>query len=944
MANHRKQPDSHSAHHDDAQLEQLLKSGYTAPEPSLEFQASLLRQLEQEFVKIYQPASLEVPPSMQGIASDSHADLAESQPHVAISEHRGTTALRSRQRIGLRLAMTMATAASLLLVISLWNNQSAYGWAAMLRALESCDWVQAVSETASLNSWVSSERGIVAIRSARQVAFHDHQEQTALQYYADRKIIAQQSLLTDTGTQGATKLFGLLLQDNASSSSQPQTLPHFEVVTEVWQRMPSRNGQKEMIELRVTLKVLEHSEKLVKLVFQVDPETHLPQSCWILANGREFSKPLTFTYPAEGPSSIFALGVPRETEVATSLAMFDDRQPKAARKAEDWRVLTQPKKPKKSAKQDLDQASTRLATKRVESEKVIDFKNAPSKKPAAVSAKISAGIAVGEVVVDKIIERPLPNASDEVKQADTRMASKLDRPLSELLAPPLPEQVLAPQKLIEQVNTLMAANWQAQGVTPAKPASDSEFLRRVYLDLAGRIPAHHEVYDFLAANPQDRREILVDELLASRDHATHLASVWRTMLLPDGVDTNNYGGTSKFDEWLADRFENNLPYDQLVRQLLLAEGRISDSGPILFYAALKLNPEELAAKTARIFLGMRMECAQCHDHKFDDSITQEDFWGFAAHFAQISRPLGKMDMTSSVLRVYDNGRGEVMIPDTEEVIPPRLPYVLQAAQATEASTPKRSRREILVDWLTTKQNSRFAQATVNRVWQHLFGLGLVEPVDDMRSDNPAMYPDILQLLGRDFAASGYDLRRLLRTLVLSNAYQLSSQAKVDEPSQGLTFARMNIKSFTAEQLYDCISVATEYEAMQGDGSENGTLARFGNRSRQAFIEQFRAPPGQRTDFHAGIPQALTLMHGYLIHGATDLTSSGLLKSLNAPFFTNQQRIETLFLATLSRFPEEVESNKMLEHVLAATSDLERSRALGDILWALLNSAEFSFIH
>jgi len=180
--------------------------------------------------------------------------------------------------------------------------------------------------------------------------------------------------------------------------------------------------------------------------------------------------------------------------------------------------------------------------------------------------------------------------------------------------------------------------------------------------------------------------------------------------------------------------------------------------------------------------------------------------------------------------------------------------------------------------------------------------------------------------------------------VLSDAYQLSSRSQADEPSQGLSFARMNMKSFTADQLYDCISVATDFEATQNGNAADGALLRFGNQSRQAFIEQFRAPPGQRTDYHAGIPQALTLMHGYLIHGATDLSSSGLLKSLEAPFFTDQQRIETLFLATLSRYPDTAEQETMLSYVDGATTDADRGSAWGDILWALLNSAEFTFIH
>ena len=275
-----------------------------------------------------------------------------------------------------------------------------------------------------------------------------------------------------------------------------------------------------------------------------------------------------------------------------------------------------------------------------------------------------------------------------------------------------------------------------------------------------------------------------------------------------------------------------------------------------------------------------------------------------------------------------------------------MPYRLASTTtdrfAAAKGTP--SRREQLVAWLTDKQNGRFANAAVNRVWQHLFGIGLVEPADDMRADNLPTSPEVLETLAIDFASSGYDLRRLIRTVVLSRAYQLSSRSSTDEPSQALVFARMNVKSFSADQLYDCINVATTPDTAGRDSNMEGALARFGNNARQAFIEQFQAPPGQRTDYHAGIPQALTLMHGGLIHGATNLTSSGLLKSLSAPFFTDEARIETLFLATLSRFPESAEMETMLSHLQDATGEEERSQALSNILWALLNSAEFTFIH
>jgi hypothetical protein len=301
-------------------------------------------------------------------------------------------------------------------------------------------------------------------------------------------------------------------------------------------------------------------------------------------------------------------------------------------------------------------------------------------------------------------------------------------------------------------------------------------------------------------------------------------------------------------------------------------------------------------------------------------------------------------MTSPVLAVRDNQQGDVVIPETDEVVAPRLP--LTAVEI--ADTPDGpSRRKVLVDWLTSPNNGQFSRATVNRVWAHLFGRGLVEPVDDMRPANAAIAPAVLETLSRDFAASKFDLRRLLRALVLTKTYQLSSRSEDSDPARTLHFAQMNIKSFTAEQLYDCIAVATRQGTQSGEPGglpPRPGLERFADLSRQAFIEQFRAPDGQATDYHAGIPQALTLMHGGLIHNATDVATSGLLKSLAAPFFTDDQRLDTLFLSTLSRYPSDEERDVMLEPVKTASSHTQRQQALGDVLWALLNSAEFTFNH
>jgi hypothetical protein len=429
-------------------------------------------------------------------------------------------------------------------------------------------------------------------------------------------------------------------------------------------------------------------------------------------------------------------------------------------------------------------------------------------------------------------------------------------PAWEPFAEPLP-----PTELSERVDNELAAVWQANGIRPVGPATDAEFMRRVYLDLTGRIPNANEVRDFLENPSTDRREALVDQLLAHRDHATHLAAVWRSVLLPAETDLSRLGGTVRFDEWLAERFAENAPYDQVVRELLLAKGRVAESGPLLFYAALRLNPEELAARTSRAFLGVRMECAQCHDHPFDE-VSQSGFWSFAAFFARISRPRGKMEMTSPVLAVRDNQQGDVTIPESDEVVPPRLPLT---ASAISDAADGPSRRKLLVDWLTSPNNGQFARATVNRMWSHLFGRGLVEPVDDMRPANAPIAPEALETLSRDFAASKFDLRRLLRALVLTKSYQLSSRSEESDPSRALHFAQMNIKSLTAEQLYDCIAVALQQGGMVAAASAQPGLERFADTSRQGFIEKFRAPAGQVTDYHAGIPQALTLMHGSLIH-------------------------------------------------------------------------------
>jgi hypothetical protein len=446
-----------------------------------------------------------------------------------------------------------------------------------------------------------------------------------------------------------------------------------------------------------------------------------------------------------------------------------------------------------------------------------------------------------------------------------------------------------------------------------------------------------EVHKFLDDQRPTRRADLLQSLLESYDHASHLAAVWRGFLVPETADPMELAGVSTFEAWLTERFNVNLAYDKLVTELLLAEGRVNQGGPLVFYTAAKLKPEEIAKQSARAFLGIRMDCTQCHDHFLDSSWKQKDFWGYTAFFSRISQPEGKLERVSAVLKIRDVDHGEAKIPNSDEVVVPQFPHDSEPVDLSNGTT----RRKQLAEWITAPDNPRFARATVNRVWSQMFGRGIIDPVDDMREANKPVSQELLDELADYFVSTGFDLRRLYLTIAQSDVYQLSSSSQDDDPKRQANFAQMNVKCFSAEQLYDCITVATRVSR----NADMSRLSRFDNTSgRQAFIDQFKVPPGSATDYQAGIAQALTLMNGPLTLSATQFSSSGLLRSLQAPFFTDEKRIETIFLATLSRKPNDREKEAVIGAFKDAKTTDEKGRALGDLLWALLNSAEFTLIH
>jgi hypothetical protein len=484
-----------------------------------------------------------------------------------------------------------------------------------------------------------------------------------------------------------------------------------------------------------------------------------------------------------------------------------------------------------------------------------------------------------------------------------------------------------------RIDELLTAAWTGQHMEPAPLASDAEFLRRVSLDLTGVVPTVAEVRAFLTDADPAKRARVIDRLLDSHRHADHLATTWRNMMVPRGSTVDGFDGQAGLQTWLRTEFAKNARYDHLVADLLVATGA-ARQGPGLFFTAFDLKPEELAANTARMFLGIQIECAQCHDHPFD-KWTQQDFWGYAAFFARLGRD-GDM-RPGQTMRLIDKRAGEVMLPATDVVVPPRYPR----GEVT-IDDGFGTRRMKLGVWMVSRDNPFLARAAVNRVWANLFGRGLVEPVDDLSVRNPASHPELFEELAAYFTETGYDLRNLFHTLANTRAYQLSSRTWDNAPGRPELFARATVRSLTAEQLYDSVmrvALADDAGAARGQ-SDSGFDVR-----RQAFVAKMQSQAQSKLDYDAGVAQVLELLNGSEMASVTANPTSGMLAALEAPVFTDRERIEVLFLATLSRGPDENELTRSLEHLAQGNSASgDTSSALGDILWALANSAEFGLNH
>ena len=475
------------------------------------------------------------------------------------------------------------------------------------------------------------------------------------------------------------------------------------------------------------------------------------------------------------------------------------------------------------------------------------------------------------------------------------------------------------------------ARLQADQVPPAELSDDAEFVRRLYLDLHGVIPTRTQAEQFLADPNPAKRARLADELLASPRYGEYLADVWQAYLMSPLAD-DHHPRSQRLRAWLATRF-NTASWDAIASDLLTATGKMEDNPAVIYLIEGRLprTVPDLTDLASRYFMGVRLNCAQCHDHP-TVQWKQEDFWGMAALFAQIQTP-------RRAKQVYELG----VIDDPKLTLPslrdtgaidgflPRRPMFLGGQEMPGGNDTNRA---ALAKWLTSPQNAYFARAMVNRTWWRLFGRGIVHPVDDMHEGNAPTHPQLLNLLARRFIESGFDHKFLTRAIVLSRAYQRTSRVTdaASAQKQADLFGRMSIKVLTAGQLYDSL------ETIFGPPAKTpGVDARHGARAEftQFFGDDADPDP---TAYRRGIPHLLRQMNSTQFTGRN---IDALITRLSASNRAAEDVASDLFLIILSRPPTAAEAGKFKSHLQAAASS---QQALGQLAWVLLMTSEFSMNH
>jgi hypothetical protein len=486
-------------------------------------------------------------------------------------------------------------------------------------------------------------------------------------------------------------------------------------------------------------------------------------------------------------------------------------------------------------------------------------------------------------------------------------------------APAVPDA----QALSARIDKWIDERLAKERVPPAPVADDAEFFRRLSLDLNGRIPSYSQLADFLDDTRKDRRRRWIDELMDGPDNAPlyvrHFTNYWRRQLLAQ-TPRQSDAVVAPLETWLRKQVQANTPYDQLARGLL------TDPQAVGFFVANENKAENLASRTSRLLLGVRLECAQCHDDRGGGKWKRAQFWELAAFFAGLEQ--GRVEAFVPSPRQQKAGPARIRVGETSTWVETRFPDGSKPSWKP-ALTP----RQALAGWVTRRDNPWFARALVNRLWQYFFGVGLIDPVDGLGAEgNPPSHPELLDELARQFIDHNYDLKYLIRAITLSRAYQRAGIQTHPRQADPRLFARAAARALTAEQLYDSLLLATGYRPAPTGGGP----------ARAEFLTPFDDPDSQPADPQSSVQQALMMMNGKFIQEATSSDRSTTVATVidgkrPRPL---AKRIEDLYLVTLSRKPRPREMKRLLDYAAAGDS----KQALRDTFWALLNSTEFILNH
>ncbi|MDA1014814.1 MAG: DUF1553 domain-containing protein [Planctomycetota bacterium] len=485
------------------------------------------------------------------------------------------------------------------------------------------------------------------------------------------------------------------------------------------------------------------------------------------------------------------------------------------------------------------------------------------------------------------------------------------------------------------IDRMVAEKWKNLKLAPSQLCDDSTFLRRAFLDCIGRLPSVAEAREFLADDSNHKRDTLISALLEREEYADYQAVRWADLLR---VNSEELGARNAvlLDRWLRESFQANVPFDQFVRELMTAQGSTFTDLPTNFYKGFA-QPNDKAIAVSQIFLGVRLECAQCHHHPYE-KWGQDDFYGLAAFFPRLKFKAGK----GGEQLLFASDRGDVKHPGTGLVMAPKV-----LGGASFDATDSGDRRTHLAEWMTQPDNPFVARTLVNRVWAQFMGRGLVDPVDDMRDTNPATNEELLDALARDFVLHKFDIKHVIRTITSSRVYSLSSEPNQWNVRDTENFSRAYRKRLSAEVLLDAVCDVTE-TIPTFDNTPPGTraLQLWNNRLPSSFLDVFGRPERktvcecERT-IDTSLAQVLHLMNAPPVNDRIQ-SPVGRAARLSASEASTDAIIADLYLAALNRTPRPTELKAARQAFDAP--EATRRQATEDVLWALMNTAEFVLNH